>query len=301
MDAKRRLMLTEPGDTLLLSKSSFEALRRFSDWQELTGMAPTDFTSDTLCSVPLPIYTELSPGERRFSAVTTAAMWHPLFWLPPRVSGEYRLKTGPNGELEPESIALRSVRIALEMTASGLYDPETGTWVDILATVGIDLDNPLDHARVAEWQAGGVDDTLDSIDLDEFLTVKSNPNWAIENSLLLLETFTRAQWAILADSLIELIDEAAHPENGSPADLESVRNATAMAAFLASVHLDAVPTDDEDPADFWDRLEDDARNGVYGDVAAFLAGPVENANGWLYLTRETYWGAIDECQSLAVA
>lgn len=298
MEARRRQMLTEPGDTLLLSKSSFEALRRFSDWQELTGMAPEGFTADTLCSVPIPIYPEVAPGERRFAGVKPSAMWHPLFWLPARVSGEYQLKTGPNGELEPESTGLRSVRIALEMTASGLYNPETGTWADILSTVDIDADNPIDQARIAEWQAGGVDDALDSIDLEEFLTIQEQPNWAIENGLLLLDTFTRAQWAILADSLIALIDEAASPESGAPADLTEVRDATAMAAFLASVHLDAVPTDDEDPAHFWERLEEDARNGHYGDLASFMAGPVENAHGWLYLTRDTYWGAIDECQSL---
>lgn len=291
-------MLTEPGDTLLLSKSSIEALQRFSDWQDLTGMTPEQFTSDTLCSVPIPVYNEVAPGARRFAHVNPAAMWHPLFWLPARVHGQYRLKTGPNGELEPESIAVRSVRIALELTGSGLYDPETGTWADILATIDIDTDNPLDQARIAEWQAGGVDDALDSIDLEEFLTIQASPNWAIESSLLLLDTFTRAQWAILADSLIALIDEAASPVSGAPAQLETVRNATAMAAFLASIHLDSVPTDDEDPAAFWERLEEDARNGHYGDVAAFLAGPVENANGWLYLTRETYWGAIDECNSL---
>jgi hypothetical protein len=297
MDVKRRLMLTDPGETLLLSKSSYEALRRFSDWQELTGLAPEQFTSDTLCSVPLPVYPTVAPGTRRFSSVKPAAMWHPLFWLPERVSGEYRLPTGPNGELEPESSALRSVRIALELTVSGLYDPETGTWADILSTVGIDVENPRDLARIAEWQAGGVDDTLDSIDLTGFLLNPVQPNWAIESALLLLETLSRAQWAVLADSLIELIDTAAHPDSGD-AVLADVRDATALAAFLASLHLDAVPTDDEDPAVFWGRLEEDARHGRYGDVDAFLAGPVEDANGWLHLTREMYWGAVDELNTL---
>lgn len=65
MDIKRRRMLTEPGDTLLLSKSSMDTAFRFTKWQELTGLTPDRFTADPICSVPLPIYTQvaLAPGS----------------------------------------------------------------------------------------------------------------------------------------------------------------------------------------------------------------------------------------------
>lgn len=299
MDIKRRRMLTEPGDTLLLSKSSMDTAFRFTEWQEITGLSPARFTADPVCSVPLPIYTEVAPGARQFATVATEVMWHPLFWLPPRLAGRYNLPTGPDGALEMESTTMWSIRVALELTASGLYNIEDG-WLDVLATVGIDVDNEVDLARVEEWQAGTVDDLLDSIDLDLYLKLEQDPNWALQSALALSEPATHAQWAILADSLLEVVQEAFDPEENTT--LDEVRQTMAVAASLAGIQLDEVPTDDEESADlFWDRIELEAREGNYATVQQFLAGPVAEAIGWLTLTRETYWESVQDLQSLQAA
>lgn len=296
MDIKRRRMLTEPGDTLLLSKSSMDTAFRFTEWQEITGLAPTRFTADPICSVPLPIYTQVAPGTRQFSTVKPEAMWHPLFWLPPRLAGRYNLPSGPDGALEVESTTMWSIRVALELTASGLYSIEDG-WIDILATVGIDVENEVDLARIEEWQAGGVDDLLDSIDLDLYLKLETNPNWALQSAMALVEPATRAQWAILADSLMEMVLDSYDPEANTP--LEEVRDTLAVAASLAGVQLEDVPTDDEEPAEeFWARIELEARDGNYSTSQQFLAGPATEALGWLTLTRDTYWESVEDLQSL---
>lgn len=296
MDIKRRRMLTEPGDTLLLSKSSMDTALRFTEWQEITGLTPNRFTADPVCSVPLPIYTQVAPGTRQFASVRPEAMWNPLFWLPPRLAGRYNLPTGPDGALEVESTTMWSIRIALELTASGLYNIEDG-WLDVLATVGIDVENEVDLARVEEWQSGGVDDLLDSIDLDLYLKLENNPNWALQSAIALAEPATNAQWAILADSLMEMVIDSYDPELDTP--LSEVRDTIAVVASLAGVQLQEVPTDDEEPADdFWARVELDARDGVYTTVQDFLAGPATEALGWLTLTRDTYWESVESLQSL---
>lgn len=296
MDIKRRRMLTEPGDTLLLSKSSMDAAFRFSEWQEITGLTPNRFTADPICSVPLPIYTQVAPGTRQFSSVKPEVMWHPLFWLPPRLAGRYNLPSGPGGALEVESTTMWSIRVALELTASGLYSIEDG-WLDVLATVGIDVENEVDLARIEEWQAGGVDDLLDSIDLDLYLALETNPNWALQSAMALTEPATEAQWAILADSLMEVVMDSYDAAANTP--LHEVRDTIAVVASLAGVQLDEVPTDDEEPADeFWARVELEARDGIYSTVQEFLAGPATEALGWLTLTRDTYWTSVEDLQSL---
>lgn len=296
MDIKRRRMLTEPGDTLLLSRSSMDTAFRFTEWQEATGLTPNRFTADPICSVPLPIYTQVAPGTRQFASVKTEAMWHPLFWLPPRLAGRYNLPSGPDGALEVESTTMWSIRVALELTASGLYSIEDG-WIDVLATVGIDVENEVDLARIEEWQAGGVDDLLDSIDLDLYLKLETNPNWALQSAMALVEPATRAQWAILADSLMEMVAESYDPDLDTP--LQDVRGTLAVVASLAGVQLQEVPTDDEEPAEeFWARLELEARDANYSTVQQFLAGPATEALGWLALTRDTYWESVEDLQSL---
>lgn len=298
MDIKRRNLLTEPGDTLLLAKSSLEALSRFSEWSEATGMSSDTFTANTLCAVPIPLYPQPEPGVRRFRDVNPEVMWHPLFWLPARVGGQYRI-AGLDGEMELESESVRSARIALELGASGLYDPETGGWVDILDTVGINVDNPSDLKRISTWQAGRPDEALDSIDLSGFLHVDEDPNWALESALMMLDVLVQAQWAILADSLVELIDDAAQPVDGR-VDLTDLRSSTALAAFLASAHLNAVPVDvGATASEFWARLEEDAKTGLYRDADHFLDGPAAEASAWLYATTDKYWPSVEELQNIA--
>lgn len=297
MDIKRRQLLTEPGDTLLLAKSALDTVERFSDWQTLTGLLPNRFVFGELCSVPLPIYTPVPEGTRQFAQVNPEVMWHPLFWLPPTVAGRYQLPTGPNGENEPESNAVWSIRVALELTASGLYS-ETDGWVDILDTVGIDVDNDVDLARIQEWQEGGVDDLLDSIDLGPYLSLEDGPNWALQSAMALVEPATHAQWAILADSLMELLWEA---NSDTTSILPEYRSAIQLVCDLAEVQLVDIPTEGHTAEQFWETISAEIRDEGYLTKQDLSAGPVASAEEWLRMTRDTFWEAVTDLQTLPVS
>lgn len=297
MDIKRRQLLTRPGDTLLLSRSAVDVYLRHTEWAAATGLDNSRVTFSPLCSVPIPLYKTAEPGARQFPEVSPELMWHPLFWLPNRVAARYNIPTGVDGVTVPESDAVRSIRIALELGQSGLYHPEEG-WLDILATVGLDVENDADLGRIEEWQQGAPDEILDSIDLDLYLKLENDPYWALTSAVALLEPLTHAMWAVLADSLVDFIEDltAAGLEN-TP---EYLRDGLRLAAVLAGVQLSAVPTDaDEETAEiFWSRIEDEARNAQYPSAEAFMAGPVSEATAWLRLTRESYWETLDELRAL---
>lgn len=297
MDIKRRQLLTSPGDNLLLSQSALEVFVRHAQWVEATGLDGSRTTFNPLCSVPLPLYEPPAPGLRQFPNVNPELLWHPLFWLPNRVAARYNLPTGVEGETQPESDAVRSIRIALELGHSGLYNREDG-WLDILATVGLDVENDADLGRIEEWQQGAPDELLDSIDLDLYLKLDNDPYWALNAAVVLLDPLTHASWAILSDSLLDFITDLASPEAGK--NQEQMRDGLRLAAVLAGVQLAAVPTDaDEEISEvFWARIEDQAQNGHFASAADFLAGPVHEACEWLRLTRETWWEDVDELRSL---
>lgn len=297
MDIKRRQLLTRPGDNLLLSRSAIEVYVRHTEWAAATGLDNSRVTFSPLCSVPLPLYNAPEPGVRQFPHVNPELLWHPLFWLPNRVAARYNIPTGVDGETEPESDALRSIRIALELGQSGLYNQEDG-WLDVLATVGLDVENDADLGRIEEWQQGAPDELLDSIDLDLYLRLDEDPHWALKAAVALLDPLTQAMWALLSDSLLEFVTDLASPEAGTTGD--QLRDGLRLAAVLAGVQLNAVPTDgEEETAEmFWSRIEDEARNGQYASATAFLAGPVHEACEWLRLTRDSYWEILDELRTL---
>lgn len=294
---RRRSFLTEPGETLLLSDSALESAVRLAEWREATGLDTSRIVADGLTAVPLPLYMATPPGPRQFSEVNPAIMWHPLLWLPPRLSNRYSgLPTGENGAPEIESNELWSIRIGLELAISGLYNEDEG-WLDILATLGIDVEDPSDLARIAEWQAGAPDEILDNIDLDSYLHLEGNPNWALESALSLLDPFTEAQWALRANSLIEMILEVTDPS--APTAAQDLRDTIRNAAILAGVQLAGVY--DEEADSFWSRIEAEASTGQFPSLAAFMSGPVLEANSWLHRVRDTYWGTLDELQTLQTA
>ena len=292
----RRHMLTEPGDTLLPAASAIDNAYRFTDWVEATGMDASRIVVGGLCSVPLPIYVDEPAGPRQFSEIAPGMMWHPLFWLPPRLAKRYvGLPTGPDGAPEDESDDIWSVRVALELSVSGLYDPEEG-WTDILATLGLDIDDPEVVARVALWQAGAPDELLDSVDLDLYLHIQRDPNWALESAMIMRDTLRRAQWALLADSLMDLLMDVVADAAAPAADL---RETTKVAASLAGLQLAGVPSIVPEGSDaFWARIEAQSATGAYPDRQSFIDGPVAEAGSRLRQIRDGYWASLDELRTL---
>ncbi len=208
----RRVGQQAPGTQLLLDEDIIESSRRARAFSEFSGVAVRDMVLTPLSSLPVPIYNFATTPEgratglRRWAGTKPDAMWHPLMWLPPRLSRRFRYKDLAGREVY-ESDHLWAARVAMELHASGLYDSETGQWADVLAMSGLDVTDELDLARVEDWLAGDPDDVLDEISLDGFFNT-DDPTWALVSLLALEDMLWQASWAITSDTLIDLVVSA---------------------------------------------------------------------------------------------
>lgn len=193
-------------DVLVLSDSPIELLHRAQEWEEETG-APSVMTS--LLSIPVPLYLS-TDTPRTFSGVPARMLWHPLFWLPPRIAERYQIQ-GADG-LRVEGDVEWAYRVCLEMAATGMYDPDDESWTDILSLVGLDIEDDIDLARIESWQGGEPDEDLDAIagELDALLAVpEEDATYALAGSSLGALTgaaMARTAGVLLHDELEPLLD-----------------------------------------------------------------------------------------------
>lgn len=296
MEAIRRRHLTDPNEPLTINTDALATVDRVSKWREETNLPDERIITGTLCVVPLPLYVAVPEGARQFPEVKPEALWHPLFWLPPRLARRYNMPDGKGG-YAPETDQLWGLRIALEMVASGLYTPEGG-WVDLMAQVGLDTTNDVDLARLEEWQAGAPDELLDSIDLEPLMYKGDGPDAVLTSSVGMLEPLTEQQWAMVSNNLLMTLWDAADDPQVS---FEQLVDTTILVATLALSSLIDVPTDEDEEGtvDFWERILTRAR-GAWPSREAFIAGPFKEAEDWLSLTRDTYWDASKELTEMVM-
>ncbi|MFF3064161.1 hypothetical protein ACFVQ3_06365 [Oerskovia sp. NPDC057915] len=216
MEHRRRALDVGPGEHLLLPASTLDTTGRLHLWRAFTGLHDGELLLSPLTASPLPMPWTVPAGHRRWPGLRPAAMWHPLLWLPARLRTPITLRDPLTGETWGETYDEWATRVALEMTESGpviiddrqwvllhdpshgrhvrplgpddadlvpLYDPITGTWLDVLSTVGLDVDDPAHLARVERWLAGDDDEALDAVDLDVFLRAADrDPAWALDRT-----------------------------------------------------------------------------------------------------------------------
>ncbi|MGP5015088.1 hypothetical protein ACTXJX_14895 [Glutamicibacter ardleyensis] len=211
----RKHYLTEPGTPLIITEDPIARLYNASQFADNTGLPRENITTDTLCSVPLPVVTPDMTPERPYARVNPAMLWHPLFWLPSRLT-ERDVYVDDDGEEKIEDDVMWSLRLSLELLAGMIYSPELG-WLDMMELVGIDVTNPADLERIRRWQNGAEDEALDSINLDELMQDKAEPNWAMETSQSLVDEVERAQWSVHASALSGYIN--AGLETNDPEDV----------------------------------------------------------------------------------
>ena len=166
---ERRTYLLDPGESLIVNDDIDIQSERISQFVKDTGLSRDDLVSTPIPTLPMLDY---ASGERtsirQFKGVTPDLLWHPYMWLPQRlaVREEWEFEDGQR-ITEPSDVW--SIRVALEFNGTELYNQQEGSWLDVLALVGINLDNPTDYDRVDAWLKGTPDPDLDSIDLTEFL------------------------------------------------------------------------------------------------------------------------------------
>lgn len=197
----RQHFLTQEGEQLLISFDAMQTAERMLSFVTATGLEPAEVISDPITTHPLPVYHR----DTRFSTVKPELMWHPLFWVPEHVGLRLQIRESENAEPRVETDSEWALRVAIELTRSDIYAPEGG-WADVMALCGLDLDNPIDLARVEAWRAGEVDETLDAIDLGALFAFSAD-NEAFYEAQELYPALTAAQWGFTAVSLLESIDE----------------------------------------------------------------------------------------------
>lgn len=255
MTTPRRTDLTMPGEPLLLARSIMESTLRTQAWCQtaMPRLTPADhvkaYVSTPLVSVPVPVYFQVDPAadpvaarRTRFAHIDAGAMWHPLFWLPDSVAGRLPL-TDTDGSITTESDDEWAMRVAVLAQLSGMYDVETGSWVDVLAGEGLDIDAPGVVERIAAWQGGRPDPILDQVDLSGLM--RDDDHWALDVVARLIGEARQASWALVAKDLISQLDLLAAPDAVVPAGQSAAFTVCQIVATLAVTHL----TDADDELD----------------------------------------------------
>lgn len=301
----RRPSLLTAGEPLLLARSTIETAVRFRSFIEESGLPTEAVLSSTLCASPLPVYTDFGTYDdgrprRRWASTRPEFMWHPLMWLPRRVAGRYQINDPITGQSRMEDDDLWAIRMAFEVTASGLYDPESGTWADILSTVGLNVEDDLDLARVQDWLDGYSDDLLDDLDLSAYMDIEPT-EWALESALAMRTDLEHASWALVADDLLDMVEEAIEPANRLTAT--DMRMALRSLAGLGESLLAKVPTTTEDGAstgaeseshlDFFVRVHDQIDLDAGTPENFIVIDHLAQARERLFAIREVCWPRLE--------
>ena len=295
----RRPFLTQPGEPLLVAPGPVAAALRFDSWLEFSGCTEQESLLSPMSAVPLPIYPEQwAPGFRRWEGTRPSAMWHPLMWLPDRVAARYSL-TDSAGRAVVESDDLWAVRVGYELTATGLYDEATGTWLDALSPAGIDTDTDAGLNRVDAWLGGVPDPDLDGLDLtpifDEVAAAHGSADWAIGLATAQLARLQVIAWASAADALLDHCDDLAIEAADDAAEL---RRGGSLMATLAGVSFAAIPRDGHDPSpgsegQWWVALSDRIESFT-GTATELTAGPISQMVTRLMSIHEAYWPQLEQ-------
>ena len=227
-DTPRRAGALAPGTPLLLDEEVLGSVPRAREFSEFSGIALRDLLVTPVVSHALPLYNFAADGRRRWEGVKPEAMWHPLLWLPSRLAGRYSYADA-SGQKVAESDEIWAIRVAVELQTSGIYDVETGTWVDVLALIGLDADDEMDMLRVQDWLDGAPDADLDAFSFAEYLTIQPQ-TWALESAIVLEPMFREASYALTANELIALLDYVSGSFSDGDSSVEDILRACRIAA-----------------------------------------------------------------------
>lgn len=313
MELKRRPLLMQPGESLLVRANPIEAAIRWGAFLEASGLSADHLGVNPLVSFPLPLVpAEWPQGSKRWPGTRPEIMWHPLMWLPRRLSHRYTITEVPTAENDPMGLHAETypveddhtwaVRVALELTAAGMHDPETGTWADVLSTVGLDIDDEFDFARVEEWLAGADDELLDGLDLSAHFDNPNDPDWALAYAREATEDLFVVTWATAADNMLDAFydlqnryeDVTRGADNAQPFGLGELRWMAAMLTDYAWSSLRRVPDRGGiEAADAWWAAAKEQINDSEASDADVMLMPVQSVVDRLERIGELYWPEME--------
>lgn len=242
-DLRYRPAHTVPGEPLILPGSPVDRLLNAQKWITTMGLHIGQVVDSPLVALPIPRY-DMHPDQdgRRWSNADPGMLWHPFFWLPPRLTERMISTDEDTGVQTVESDDQWALRVMWELAAGGLYDVESGEWFDVLAWVGLDIDKREDWVRVSEWLLEVSDEILDHIDLEPLLLVEDDPYWAVVSAALIEDPARRSVWARTANHLLSWGFQTAdrYEETG---DADELRGRLQSILRCASMLLSSVNSD----------------------------------------------------------
>lgn len=230
-----RSFLTHPGEALTVQDDINEMLTREQLFTRYTGIPVESVHISPLIAVPVPVYPADSE-RRRWAGTHPEAMWHPLMWLPEKLQKVFELEPGRHETLDEWAL-----RVLFSLDRAGLYDQDTGQWVDLLQPAGIDVENPDDIARIQTWLDGAPDPILDGIDLTslfEETAPEGNPDWALVQAVTVEPIIRQRATGAIANNLVELLTSP-YGSDGEPlpeAGLDSPGIVQRLTAVLTIAH-----------------------------------------------------------------
>lgn len=300
----RRRFAPDVGESLVLNRRAVDLVTRLQDFADFTGIPVDDLACSPLTAAPVPFTSRPDASPRdRWAGLAPEALWHPLLWLPSRLATPAGFDNHPAES--GEAVQAWMVQTCLELEACGLYDPDQG-WMDVLATAGLDIDDPDTVDRVAGWLAGDSDDILDRIDLADFFDPDgADPDWSAQAVRQSLPALQQAAIVVTADDLGSVCDALTDPDMEAMDSPES-RQALDTVLLLADGHLPQVgpvaavtPEFDghyPDPGRWptWQRLRDDLADGK----PAWGIG--SRAGAGFACLKQAYWPAIEQLEHQAL-
>lgn len=291
MEPRYRAYLTEPNESLLLATSPLLSTTRFATFLEDSGLPMNRIVVSKMCAVPIPLYvSEGSTDPRRFPAGTNPSLlWHPLFWLPKSLSNHLSYRDSEN-VVHVESDDQWAARVALTLSTSGVYDPENGTWLDMLSVVGLDIDDEMVVDRITEWLEGSDDPDIDLIDLAPFTELPDQPHWAFHSVQSIFGELEQSSYGLLSNGTLEVIDLIV--ENNDT--VEGLTEEFADAVESVVLVMDGLEFD-FDGQDFYDLSNDviETSRSYTGDWNSFVNGTVAYYRQALSAVRGTFWPVVE--------
>lgn len=230
MHTRRARYLLQPGESPTLPERTVPQVLRIGLARDMLGLADERIITSPAVSFPLPRYLDGAP-LRGAPGVRPDALRYPFMWLPEPLRERLEVDTGDE-TTTIESDDAWALRIAFEMWGSGLYDIDTGGWLDLLALYDLDADDPATQQRIRTWWAGGHDADLDTIDLTGVFAPETaeDSDWASIAALALVESFDKASMALSAVDTVALCELVA---DGDLTALGTSDPARAVSSLLA--------------------------------------------------------------------
>ncbi|WP_114906728.1 hypothetical protein [Ornithinimicrobium murale] len=317
----RRPYQSEPGDSLLLPGNPIEAGFTYAHYQRATGVPHEHLASSTMVAVPIPVRPEDGFGETpRWPTARPELMWHPLMWLPHDVASRAEF------DGRTETLDEFALRVAIQVTESSLYDPASGTWLDVLAVGGLDVDDPADVERVRLWLSGGPDALLDGLSetvgnlldmrpevspeladhlemtLDELQTARDeyDPLYAHRSARDSLQFLSECGYAMAAEAMLDALDDLALGEVGEPDPYAPINSpeyvwkpGSRKSLTVTFIRLTRDFLNGAEHTGALEALESQVQ-AFDGTDDQFLNGPISAFREVLELVRHLYQGSLDE-------